>query len=237
MTTYCIKSAGKKNARQISETQLEAEVEQSKTDLQQFARSSDRIAPDMSRGILHRDFESVNVLLPGHYSINTTQYRDKRGNAATEQFKADISKASVKNFNFINNLQAGKITFGMWFYGVYHDSGGTSIEKTMVFQGAVCPVCHEIVQSEDIIGHRQASKCYDQFSPPEGYIRFADKPITAISKAGNIPYVFGPVEYGVYIPRWVADALSAWEGGLKGYAGLSLAEYLRKLADDHSSEE
>lgn len=237
MTTYCIKSAGKNNARQLSREELEQEVVRCRDELQQMAHSGERIAPDMSRGVLHRDFESVNVLFPGHYSINTTQYRDKRGNAAAEQFKADIAKASAKNYNFFCNLQNDKVNYGMWFYGVYHDNGGTSIEKTTLFQGVVCPVCNDIVQSQDIIGHRQAQKCYDQFSPPEGYIRFADKPLTAISKAGNIPYVFGPVEYGVYIPKWVADALTAWEGGLKGYAGLSLAEYLRKLADTNKNQE
>lgn len=200
-------------------------------------QDSTKVAPMSSRGLLNRQFESVQVNFPGTYSINTIQYREKHGALAISLFKFDLGKAAFKNQNFLSNLAKDKVTHGMWYYGTQQNDTGILIAKTVVFQGVVCPICKLIVETQDIIGHRMASKCYDQLKPPAEFQPMSSsRYLSAISKAGNVPYVFGPIEFDVFVPKWVHTAIDQWQSNSKKYAGLSLSEYLNKMASDNQSE-
>lgn len=49
-----------------------------------------------------------------------------------------------------------------------------------------------------------------------------------LSTTNVVPYVIAPTEYGVYVPKWIMQALAVYDQK-EGFAGMPLAEYLKKM--------
>jgi hypothetical protein len=241
--THFVKSFASKDARAIEPQALHDEAMAEAEIFIKMSLADPPYAPKPNRfskpasfsetemgGLTSNRFQCFYIMSPSNLSPSEFKYRALSGVVAIDRFRQDLRKIAARNKIFARNLLAGKLLRGAWYYKSRGDSDMMVVTKTVLFDGMFCEFCKEISESKDIISHKLQNSCFDKWQPPEGYIRM-DQYHTSyrVMIEAGIPYVLGPTQWGAYIPGWVATALDKYsENG--GYAGLSEADYLRRLA-------
>lgn len=203
--------------------------------------------PATEYGLTSNGYERVKAFQEGVFGGCKPRYRKKEGSEAVALFRKDLQYSAIKNGHFINNVKNDRAIKGMWFYNVQWEKGSkfsdpkntpyVVIVKTSLFDGATCEVCGTIIESKDTIGHRLQKGCFDKQQPSSDYVRIdqgsSGISMSTISEVGTIPYLFAPITHGVFVPSWVKQAFDVYQKN-QGYAGLTLVDYLKKIASSHN---
>lgn len=123
-----------------------------------------------------------------------------------------------------------------WYLGS-NNHGGTSfmLHQCTIHWAITCDVCGVNVTTLTLDDHKLTVDCRNVKLESE----LADKGLCliedladeiALSKTRNIPIEYHPSGFNMYVPGWVEGAISAYKKHNRGFAGMSLHEYLDKMA-------
>lgn len=108
-----------------------------------------------------------------------------------------------------------------------------SISKLMVDDPPVCNICSDVVVYDDLADHQVGSSCLSQTTRNQaeanGLVLIEAEFEADLTKTTSVPYQMVPSSYDMWVPRWVESAITAYNKN-KGFAGLTLTEYLDKLS-------
>jgi hypothetical protein len=246
---YYIKSSKSHTINKISGHDLVAIITKASEDLQHMI--ADGYVPDKATspyGLTSNGYEQLYAYLatPDAADLGGVTYRNKAGSDAIHQFHKDIGYSIVKNKHFTKNVVIDKAHKGMWFYDVRqlepskfnHPPGDTQprklIIKVSLADGTTCMYCNAVVESRHIVSHQLSVKCFIKQPVSDEYVRIGNSiSLSILGEIGIIPYVFMPASYEVHVPGWVDKAVETFNKN-DGYAGMSLVEYLKRIATTHN---
>ena len=100
-----------------------------------------------------------------------------------------------------------------------------------------CNICGTTIKIENLKKHQARIICKDRGQENQlmasGMVSAPEK-VYNLVVAGKFPGELVPVEYRVYVPRWVIDAFNVYTKN-NGFAGMKLEDYLNKMAKDKNA--
>ncbi len=110
------------------------------------------------------------------------------------------------------------------------------ISKYSLIKPNTCPKCLYSITEEAIDDHSKSVMCMDRVI----HNMIEAKQLTQVGsdveeqliRTTGIPYEHHPVQYGVYVPKWVDTAIKAYDSmrNRGGFQDMTLAEYLNHMA-------
>lgn len=183
---------------------------------------------------MHRCREIVNKcgkLLCGK-GPNEQQYRDDTIKECVEMVSANNAVITLaKDFNVIKSMRA-------WAAEVDDRYSGITISKLLVDSPPVCSICDQTVIYETMTDHVRSPECHGEAMYNQeiqnGWTQLTeDDEIKVVFEATKIKSKLAPTSYGLFVPSWVKTAIETFNDS-NGFGGMTLAEFLDKMADSNS---
>lgn len=109
-----------------------------------------------------------------------------------------------------------------------------NINKVVVDDPPICSICSDVVVYDDLSDHQLGSACLTQKTnnamESMGWVAIEQEQECDIAKATNVPYQMVAASFDMWAPSWVTSAIAAWTRHKGGFAGMTLTEYLDKMA-------
>jgi hypothetical protein len=135
----------------------------------------------------------------------------------------------VRQIDDLKELRDGMMYVGAAVSDGYRDK----IALCSIIYATMCPSCKVEMNARDLIKHN-AERHAPTAEAPDGYVslehysRYDTRASQALSLIPEIPIKYVPSRFDVYIPKWVEDAIRAYDKD-DGFASMPLEDYLRKM--------
>jgi hypothetical protein len=107
-----------------------------------------------------------------------------------------------------------------------------------VVDGVVCDKCKQVTLKNKLIEHQASFQCNLEANERQatdlGYEPYYGNGCMDIRAAVDLHSVLVPASYTVYVAPWVKDAITQYHHN-EGFAGMSLSEFLNKVAGDKNA--
>jgi hypothetical protein len=183
-----------------------------------------------------------------------------RGHYKAGRGNVDISSVVTSNkpikylrtriSDFQKRLLKGTLKEGDWFplfewrtQSMYQgDSTAAEIKSVCLPDYVKCDKCGDRISMKGIVKHQTRPICKDKAHrkhlEDSGMIMVPrGSKIFNLGKRNAVPSELVAIDYDVYVPTWVANAVKMHEANGSPYAGMSLEEFIRKMAPNGSAEE
>jgi hypothetical protein len=151
------------------------------------------------------------------------------------EFMVQLEDAIEAQKETIANLELLQPTYK----GVFFRTFSSDIAVTKVFSGIICPDCGRPVTKSVISSHRASMKCMTDTANRDvrevGWVTLNTSAEMHAIKSAGISIELRPSGYEMWIPRWANDAILAYNRD-KGFAGLTLAQYLDKMRPNEDKQ-
>lgn len=181
------------------------------------------------------EFGYISIDTKRHYTVGVGQTKDM------QNLDSRLSAFELINDTFINKCNNNITSIGDTYIDVIKATANefdtaTRLWIKTIIDGTDCAVCHAAVPTDEVQPHQKTYQCQiqagkNQLTGDMVKIQRNGELATFIRKSSNIPSIMIPEMFGVYVPKWVSDAIDTYHKG-GAYSDLSIEEYLMKLFPD-----
>lgn len=158
--------------------------------------------------------------------LNAQDYESESANI--DQFNTQLAQHIDTQANFIEQAKMGKLNAT----SIFVDSMQPQVSAAKVFDGVLCKDCGHVISKTVYKQHLSSLKCMkdttDRDLREQGWVELDNGPHITAVKSANIPVELRPSGYTMWVEPWVGAAIQSFDKN-KGFAGLKLSDYIRKM--------
>lgn len=153
----------------------------------------------------------------------------------------ELTKLIDINKNLVQMINANSPIKNYTAYKLEEDNSIPSrqwLSKVIVDTPPICPQCNEYVLFKNLANHMKDEVCKRDVdrstATKSGYVPLTaddDKMLAELVATKTILHRYIPYGYDIWVKRWVVAAIDSYNQN-DGFAGMSLTDYLDKLADE-----
>lgn len=164
------------------------------------------------------------------------------------RFIKQIDDIIQLNNLFLKKMNAGKLSKNAYFITAENGTNKTQVVRrtpnyttvelvayAVPFQSQ-CSHCRTIVNTKQLPSHMKTARCvnYRTYTIVEGtdnkrVDRNNDRDLYNLCNDGLVDTELVAYRYDAYVPNWIYNAYQIWKKNDRGFAGMSLYDYLQKM--------